>query len=192
MSESGLVRKEPWAALAELLGARLRRALYWYPGSMAASAEPDEQIDAEAPVHTAQIGVVLGTDAGMISLCWRMDGSDEWLGIDPPWFSNDRLPDYWVVDATETWRHRALIGAAISEVALLAYQAEDVISVRNLVGVVLVLGPSEVGIALGEFDAGQLSNTADTVAVVYSPQLLADYAHRSEWRRHRLQVAPTS
>lgn len=115
-----------------------------------------------------------------------MDGSDEWLGIDPPWCSNQALPDYWVVDATDAWRQRGLIGEVLSEVALLTYPAANVGLVRDLTGVALTLGHAEVAIALGEFESGQLTNTADTVAVVFSSHLAASYTSRSKWERHQL------
>lgn len=189
MSDDETVLKDPWPELAEMLGNRLCRALYWYPGSMGASAEPEERVDSRMPVHTADIGVTLGTGAGVLSVCWRMDGSDEWLGIDPPWASNEALPDYWVVDATASWHQRGLIGAALSDVALIRYGTGDIRSAGDVVGLVLTCGRSEVAIALGEFDSGQLMNTADTVAVVFSPDDFAAYARRSGWQRHGLPIA---
>lgn len=191
MSERETVHTEPWAELAELLGVPLRRVLYWYPGTMAAFAEPEGKLDSHVPVHTSDIGVVFGTDAGIISLCWRMDGSDEWLGIDPPWASNPALLDYWVVDATESWRQRGLIGAVLSDAALLTYATGNARSVRDVVGVVLMCDRSEVGIVLGDFDSGQLMNTADTVAAVFSAEFLTEYARRSGWQRHRLPFMQT-
>lgn len=173
--------------LAEVPGATLVRALYWYPGSMDASLRPEELTSPHTYVHTAEIGVVICTDKGVFSFCWRMDGSDEWLGIDPPWASNHALPDYWVVDATESWRERGLIGSVLSGVALITYGQQDPRSVRSVVGVSLTCGRAEVNVALGEFDSGDLRNTADTVAVVFSREDFAAYARRSDWKRHEIR-----
>jgi len=175
--------------LAVPLGGRLRRAFYWYPGTMAASADPEAQLDAQAPVHTAALGVVLMTEAGLIPFCWRMEGSDEWLGLDPPWCSNDALPEYWVVDATAAWRHRGLIDLALSDVSLFTYGGGSAGSRSDVVAFLLTFGHAEVGIALADFESGHLAATADTVAVVFLPADLDEYVRRSGWQRHSIPVA---
>lgn len=191
---SGIDRLQSACAttLSAPLSGRLRRAFYWYPGTMAASAEPEVQLDSQAPVHTAALGVVLVTEAAVVPFCWRMEGSDEWLGIDPPWCSNEALPEYWVVDATAAWRHRGLIDVSLSDVSLLTYPGGTPGSRRDVVGVVLTFAHVQVGIVLADFESGRLTNTADTVAVVFSRADLDEYIRRSDWQRHRIPVAEPS
>lgn len=175
------------ARLSELVGAKLQRVLYWYPGGMAPERDYDAVLS-DRTVHNVDLGVQLYGDSEVTSLCWRMDDSDEWLDFTAPYASNPALEEYWMVDATASWAGRGLIGRYIERVFLSEYQEPSSPEPeRNIVGLTLRMSEQEVSLALGEYEGGRILNAADNIVVTFSASAFRAFAKESRWTTQTVQ-----
>jgi hypothetical protein len=143
---------------------------YWYPAlSGVPSAVPKE---GDESVHQVDLGILLVLDHGQFGVCWRMDGGDEWLGLEPPWMANVNISDYWVHNATRSWRDAGLLSAVIRKTHLWSYRSAAS-HPRQTVGIELRTDSAAVTVALGECDAGAPRWVADSVMVIFDSEIAA-------------------
>lgn len=177
------------AALEGVVGRTIRQVQYWHPGSRLATGEtlrPAQSERHNEPFHIVDFGLVLVLDAGHIGFCWRMDGNNEWLGLQPPWEANPAMRDYWVHDATLFWRSVGMLTGQILGTDVWSYPTTEPVPEppMQVVGVLLRTTDAEVAITTADSadsDSELLVPSADSLAVIFDSRAASTFVSSCGW-----------